>query len=90
MNYDISQYSKIDECPFDFNRRRVSVVVETNANERIMLCKGAVREVISICSYIKENNKIIPITDEIQRKNKHLIELWQERGMRVVAVAYKS
>ncbi|WP_305927668.1 magnesium-translocating P-type ATPase [Bacillus mycoides] len=88
--YDISQYSKIDECPFDFNRRRISVVVETNANERIMLCKGAVREVISICSYIKENNKIIPITDEIQRKNKHLIELWQERGMRVVAVAYKQ
>ncbi|MGE8056000.1 magnesium-translocating P-type ATPase [Bacillus mycoides] len=89
-DYDISQYSKIDECPFDFNRRRVSVVVETNANERIMLCKGAVREVISICSYIKENNKIIPITDEIQRKNKHLIELWQERGMRAVAVAYKQ
>ncbi|KAA6460496.1 magnesium-translocating P-type ATPase [Bacillus cereus] len=88
--YDISQYSKIDECPFDFNRRRVSVVVETNANERIMLCKGAVREVISICSYIKENNKIIPITDEIQRKNKHLIELWQERGIRAVAVAYKQ
>ncbi|PFJ19676.1 magnesium-translocating P-type ATPase [Bacillus cereus] len=88
--YDISQYSKIDECPFDFDRRRVSVVVEKNANERIMLCKGAVREVASICSYIKENNKIIPITDEIQRKNKHLIELWQERGMRVVAVAYKQ
>ncbi|MGD6836600.1 magnesium-translocating P-type ATPase [Bacillus thuringiensis] len=88
--YDISQYSKIDECPFDFNRRRVSVIVETNANERIMLCKGAVREVISICSYIKENNKIIPITDEIQRENKQLIELWQERGIRAVAVAYKQ
>ena len=45
-----------------------------------MLCKGAVREVVSICSFIKENNKIIPITDEIQRRNKHLIELWQEQG----------
>lgn len=55
-----------------------------------MLCKGAVREVVSICSFIKENNKIIPITDEIQRRNKHLIELWQEQGMRVVAVAYKQ
>ncbi|QWU45220.1 magnesium-translocating P-type ATPase [Bacillus sp. NP247] len=88
--YDISQYSKIDECPFDFDRRRVSVVLENNANERIMLCKGAVKEVASICSYIKENNKIISITDEIQRKNKHLIELWQEQGMRVVAVAYKQ
>lgn len=55
-----------------------------------MLCKGAVREVTSFCSYIKENNKIIPITDDIQRKNKHLIELWHERGMRVVAVAYKE
>ncbi|MBE5091372.1 magnesium-translocating P-type ATPase [Bacillus thuringiensis] len=88
--YDLSQYSKIDECLFDFDRRRVSVVIEKNANERIMLCKGAVREVVSICSFIKENNKIIPITDEIQRRNKHLIELWQEQGMRVVAVAYKQ
>ncbi|MCU5404254.1 magnesium-translocating P-type ATPase [Bacillus cereus] len=88
--YDISQYSKIDECPFDFDRRRVSVIVEKNANERIMLCKGAVREVTSICSYIKENNKIIPITDEIHRKNNHLIQLWQDKGMRVVAVAYKQ
>ncbi|PFI71018.1 magnesium-translocating P-type ATPase [Bacillus cereus] len=88
--YDLSQYSKIDECLFDFDRRRVSVVIEKNANERIMLCKGAVREVVSICSFIKENNKIIPMTDEIQRRNKHLIELWQEQGMRVVAVAYKQ
>ncbi|MDA1763545.1 magnesium-translocating P-type ATPase [Bacillus cereus] len=88
--YDLSQYSKIDECLFDFDRRRVSVVIEKNANERIMLCKGAVKEVVSICSFIKENNKIIPMTDEIQRRNKHLIELWQEQGMRVVAVAYKQ
>ncbi|WP_336771374.1 magnesium-translocating P-type ATPase [Bacillus bombysepticus] len=88
--YDISQYSKIDECPFDFDRRRVSVIVEKNANERIMLCKGAVREVTSICSYIKENNKIVPITDEIHRKNNHLIQLWQDKGMRIVAVAYKQ
>ncbi|PFO67959.1 magnesium-translocating P-type ATPase [Bacillus cereus] len=88
--YDLSQYSKIDECLFDFDRRRVLVVIEKNANERIMLCKGAVREVVSICSFIKENNKIIPMTDEIQRRNKHLIELWQEQGMRVVAVAYKQ
>ncbi|PEI34112.1 magnesium-translocating P-type ATPase [Bacillus wiedmannii] len=88
--YDLSQYSKIDECLFDFDRRRVSVVIEKNANERIILCKGAVKEVVSICSFIKENNKIIPITDEIQRRNKHLIELWQEQGMRVVAVAYKQ
>ncbi|MDF9612862.1 magnesium-translocating P-type ATPase [Bacillus cereus] len=88
--YDLSQYSKIDECLFDFDRRRVSVVVEKNVDERIMLCKGAVGEVASICSFIKENNKIIPITDEIQRRNKHLIELWQEQGMRVVAVAYKQ
>nr|WP_259418078.1 magnesium-translocating P-type ATPase [Bacillus toyonensis] len=88
--YDLSQYSKIDECLFDFDRRRVSIVIEKNANERIMLCKGAVREVASICSFIKENNKIMPITDEIQRRNKHLIALWQEQGMRVVAVAYKQ
>ncbi|PQQ47327.1 magnesium-translocating P-type ATPase [Bacillus thuringiensis] len=88
--YDISQYTKIDEHPFDFDRRRVSVDIEKNDNERIMICKGAVREVTSICSHIKENNKIIPITDEIQRKNKRLIELWHERGIRVIAVAYKE
>ncbi|EOP91850.1 magnesium-translocating P-type ATPase [Bacillus cereus HuB4-4] len=88
--YDISQYSKIDECPFDFDRKRVSVIVEKNANEQIMLCKGAVREVTSICSYIKENNKIIPITDENHRKYNHLIQIWQDKGMRVVAVAYKQ
>ncbi|MCU4715807.1 magnesium-translocating P-type ATPase [Bacillus cereus] len=88
--YDMSQYSKIYECPFDFDRRRISVIVEKNANERKMICKGAVKEVASICSYIKENNTLIPITDEIQRKNKHLIEIWQEQGMQVIAVAYKQ
>ncbi|MGH0596304.1 magnesium-translocating P-type ATPase [Bacillus mycoides] len=88
--FDTSQYLLTEEFPFDFDRRRISVILKKDSGKRIMVCKGAVKEILSICSHIKLNNSIIPITDDIRRKNNRLITFLHEEGMRIVAVAYKK
>lgn len=86
---DIKGFTKIDEIPFDFNRKRLSVVVE-QSKERFMVTKGAPEEISKICSYFDSDLKIIDLTQELQRQidNKYL-ELSRE-GFRVLSVAYKK
>lgn len=80
-------YKKIDELPFDFSRRRMSVVVQNQNNEEILICKGAVEEIMMACTNADIKGKIINITDF---KNKIIEEQLNEQGFRVVAVAYKK
>ena len=85
------EYEKIDEVPFDFERRRMSVVVKnTKTNKTHMITKGAVEEVLNACSFVDLDSEIKPLTSA-QRKNvmDRVYQLNQE-GMRVVGVAQKS
>ena len=85
------EYEKIDEVPFDFERRRMSVVVRnTKTNKTQMITKGAVEEVLNACSFVDLDSEIKPLTPA-QRKNvmDRVYQLNQE-GMRVVGVAQKS
>ena len=85
------EYEKIDEVPFDFERRRMSVVVRnTKTNKTHMITKGAVEEVLNACSFVDLYSEIKPLTPA-QRKNvmDRVYQLNQE-GMRVVGVAQKS
>lgn len=85
------EYEKIDEVPFDFERRRMSVVVRnTKTNKTHMITKGAVEEVLNACSFVDLDSEIKPLTPA-QRKNvmDRVYQLNQE-GMRVVGVAQKS
>ncbi|MBS7613978.1 magnesium-translocating P-type ATPase, partial [Candidatus Bathyarchaeota archaeon] len=85
---DVKDYRKIDEVPFDFIRRRLSIVVE-NQNQRFMATKGAPEEIAKICSYCETGSTIVDITDETRRKiEQRYVELSGE-GYRVLAVAYK-
>ena len=85
---DVSDYRKIDEIPFDFVRKRLSVVVEYQ-NQRFMITKGAPEEVSKICSYYEVGNVIADITDEVHsRIEQKYFELSAE-GYRVLSVAYK-
>lgn len=83
-------YTKIDEIPFDFNRRRMSVVVEDNNGKKQIITKGAVEEMMSICSYTEVDGKVIAITDEIREKSRSVSEGLNKTGMRVLAVAQKT
>ncbi|MDW8034735.1 MAG: magnesium-translocating P-type ATPase, partial [Nitrososphaerota archaeon] len=85
---DVKDYKKVDEVPFDFVRRRLSIVVEYR-NQRFMITKGAPEEVAKICSYYEVGGIAADMTDEVHRKiEQKYIELSAE-GYRVLAVSYK-
>jgi P-type Mg2+ transporter len=82
-------YQKFDEIPFDFVRRRMSVVVEEKGKEHILICKGAVEEVLKACTQVKVNNQILPMEDSVHAKVADLQQKLNSDGLRVIAVAYK-
>lgn len=88
--FDPSAFQKLDEIPFDFARRRMSVIVKNILGEHTMVCKGAVEEILSICNYTEVDGQIVPLTEEMRVNVKHLSETLNSEGMRVIAVAYKN
>ncbi|MBS7606768.1 magnesium-translocating P-type ATPase [Candidatus Bathyarchaeota archaeon] len=85
---DITGYMKIDEIPFDFIRKRLSIVVE-HENQRYMITKGAPEEILKICSFYELDEVISDLTNETRRKiERKYLELSAE-GYRVLGVAYK-
>nr|WP_049752929.1 magnesium-translocating P-type ATPase [Metamycoplasma arthritidis] len=84
-------FEKIDEIPFDFNRKRMSVLVKSLKNNRIkMITKGAVEEVISVCDKIYLDGKVIELDKKIVKKVLRKVEEFSEEGMRVIAIASKN
>ena len=55
-------YRKIDELPFDFQRRRMSVIVENNQNQHILICKGAVEEIMHLSTHVEVGGEVLPVT----------------------------
>ena len=82
-------YQKVDEIPFDFQRRRMSVVLKKNEEADFLICKGAPEEVAACCSHIQIEDKIIPFDSEQMQATKRLVEELNEDGFRVIAVAVK-
>ncbi len=86
----IERYTKADEIPFDFERRRMSVVVRDTLGKTQMVTKGAVEEMISCCTHAEHDGQVVPLTPEVAR---HVLDMSAElntRGMRVIAVAQKN
>jgi Mg2+-importing ATPase len=81
-------YKKIDEIPFDFIRKRVSVVVEQD-RERLIITKGAPEEVIKICSDCELVNSTFPMTSELEGRINKTYEELSQKGFRVLGVSYK-
>jgi len=88
------EYQKVDEIPFDFVRRRMSVVVKerggTPGEKHILICKGAVEEIFNICSHAKYGGKIVPMSDFVRMEGERVTRSLNEEGFRVIAVAYKD
>lgn len=80
----------VDEIPFDFDRRRMSVVVEDAAGKRQLITKGAVEEMIDVCSTVEIGTEVLPLTDEQTDQILDRIRGLSERGMRVVGVAQRN
>lgn len=83
-------FSKIDEIPFDFHRRRMSVVVCEQQDHHLLICKGAVEEILAVCSRIKHGDQIESLDEDrlaIIRANTNDLN---DDGMRVIAVAIRE
>lgn len=85
-----SSYVKVDEVPFDFERRRMSVVVSDRRGKTLMITKGAVEEMLRVCGYVEYAGAVEPLTDELRRRVRESVARLNERGMRVIAVAQKN
>jgi Mg2+-importing ATPase len=81
---------KVDEIPFDFLRRRMSVVVATRSRERVLICKGAVEEVFAICTLVDVGYQTMPFSDALRDQATRVVWALNEDGFRVVAVAHKT
>lgn len=90
MEHLKDSYKKVDEIPFDFTRRRMSVVIEDNQQKRQIITKGAMEEILAICSYAEFDGTVHRMTDEIRQKAITISEQMNKEGMRVLAVAQKS
>jgi Mg2+-importing ATPase len=83
-------YHKIDEIPFDFVRRRMSVVVEDKAGLNTLICKGAVEEVLGLCTRVEVQGEVIEVLPEHDAKRRQIADDLNAQGFRVVALAYKQ
>jgi P-type Mg2+ transporter len=86
---DIHEYTKVEEIPFDFERRRLSVVVR-RGDERLLITKGAVENVFDVCSQAVLDEKVIPIGEECRQIAEHTYEVLSSDGYRVLGVAVKQ
>ncbi len=89
MNEYVDKYKLVDEIPFDFTRRRLSVVV-SDGEKKQLITKGAVEEILSICTMVDYKGEVSPITKEIKDNIKKISKNLNKDGLRVIAVCQKN
>lgn len=83
-------YEKVDEIPFDFNRRRMSVVVADKNGKTQMVTKGAVEEMLECCAFVELRDSVVPLTLEMKERVLDTVNRLNDDGLRVIAVAQKT
>jgi P-type Mg2+ transporter len=96
----LNDYQKVDEIPFDFLRRRMSVILEHNDNKHLLICKGAVEEMLSVCSQAIDpgenlknqfgTDEIISLDESLKEKILEITRKLNKDGLRVLLVAIKE
>lgn len=90
LDHLINDYEREDEIPFDFTRRRMSVVLVDKTGKRQLITKGAVEEILSICSVIEIDGQVKPLGEQLKEEVKKVYEKNNEQGIRMIAVAQKN
>ncbi|MDD2377128.1 MAG: magnesium-translocating P-type ATPase [Clostridia bacterium] len=86
----LDNYIKVDEIPFDFIRRRMSVVIEDKNGKKQLITKGSVEEVLSICKYAEIDGNVKEINNELNNEIMKIANKLNTNGLRVVAIAQKN
>src|SRR5258708_6145574 len=87
---NISSEQKINEIPYDFIRKRLSVIVSNDQGKHTLITKGALEPVLSICTNIQTENNFHPLDDTAKAGIDRLYSEWSEKGFRVLGVAIKN
>ncbi|CAI0862696.1 Magnesium-transporting ATPase, P-type 1 [Serratia quinivorans] len=86
----LGRFSKVDELPFDFVRRRLSIVVADENHQQRLICKGAVEEMLEIATHVREGQQILPL-DQVRREAlQALAAQYNEDGFRVLVLATRE
>lgn len=85
-----SEFHKIDEIPFDFSRRRMSVILQKGSEHHLLICKGALEEVLSVCRYMRIGKVTHRLTENILTRIHEVTTKFNQEGLRVVAVATRE
>lgn len=84
------KYIREDEIPFDFSRRRMSVVLKDDNGKRQLITKGAVDEMLSICAFIEKDGQVLPMSEEAKTEAYQVYEKYNKEGLRILSVAQKN
>lgn len=88
VGLDVADVQKVDEIPYDFSRKRLSVVVE-QMGQRLLVTKGALEQLLEVCTHLEEEGLIGPLVDaDLERLEAHYSH-YSEQGYRVLGLAYK-
>jgi Mg2+-importing ATPase len=87
--YDVSSYTKLDEIPYDFVRKRLSIVVKWRG-ENLMITKGALSNVLEICTFVELGDSKIVKLDSVKEKIEEIYEKHSKKGFHVLGIAYKN
>jgi P-type Mg2+ transporter len=89
----LQHFRKVDEIPFDFLRRRMSVVVRDGNDKNLLVCKGAIEEILPLCGSANDNaatpGSVVEFTPEKRREVRRITRKLNQEGLRALAVAYK-
>ena len=90
LDYLKKSYVREDEIPFDFSRRKMSVVLRDRNLKRQLITKGAVDEIVSNCAYVDIGGEVVPMTEELLQNAYRISEENGAQGIRVIAIAQKN
>ena len=86
----LGRFSKVDELPFDFVRRRLSIVVADENGKQQLICKGAVEEMLEIATHVREGDKTLELDDARRAALQALACEYNEDGFRVLVLATRE
>ena len=86
----VENYEKIDEIPFDFSRRRLSVVVKDKQNKKQLITKGAIEEILEICSFVDDKGQVSSMTPALKKGILEQAKQMNKEGLRVLGVCQKN
>ncbi|WP_338972335.1 magnesium-translocating P-type ATPase [Spiroplasma endosymbiont of Panorpa germanica] len=84
------KFQKYDEIPFDFNRRKLTIIVNDSDNNKKMICKGAVEEIVKVCTKVFYQGKVMKLEEDILRQILSTASKANKEGLRTIGVAYRD